>query len=229
MPRTPRCWSNGEGPGRLAGLQPARGGQRHGRRDARRARGGLAGARRGPRRARHRQHRGRAAPSRPGSTSSSWPASPRRCASSPGARGAAELRMTAWHNGVWKPVIAAVNGVCAGGGLHFVADADIVIAVVRRHRSSIRTCRSGQVTAYEAIGLARKIPVEAVMRMALVGRHERHLGRRAPSRSAWSARWSTRPSACATRRRPWPRRSPATRRPPWRPPSGPCGARSRPG
>ena len=27
-----------------------------------------------------------------------------------------------------KPVIAAVNGICAGGGLHFVADADIVIA-----------------------------------------------------------------------------------------------------
>src|SRR3954467_9011597 len=40
----------------------------------------------------------------------------------------AELRFTAWHNDVWKPVIAAVNGVCAGGGLHFVADADIVIA-----------------------------------------------------------------------------------------------------
>ena len=39
-----------------------------------------------------------------------------------------ELRFTAWHNDVWKPVIAAVNGVCAGGGLHFVADADIVIA-----------------------------------------------------------------------------------------------------
>ncbi len=38
------------------------------------------------------------------------------------------LRLTAWHNEVWKPVIAAVNGVCAGGGLHFVADADIVIA-----------------------------------------------------------------------------------------------------
>src|SRR5437588_11410109 len=40
----------------------------------------------------------------------------------------AELKLTAWHNAVTKPVIAAVNGVCAGGGLHFVADADIVIA-----------------------------------------------------------------------------------------------------
>ncbi|HVB93383.1 MAG TPA: enoyl-CoA hydratase/isomerase family protein [Acidimicrobiales bacterium] len=84
----------------------------------------------------------------------------------------AELRLTAWHNRVWKPVIAAVNGVCAGGGLHFVADADIVMA------SSNATFLDphvsiGQVTAYEAVGLLRKMPVEAVMRMALVGRYER--------------------------------------------------------
>ncbi|HZJ27720.1 MAG TPA: enoyl-CoA hydratase/isomerase family protein [Acidimicrobiia bacterium] len=84
----------------------------------------------------------------------------------------AELALTAWHNGVDKPVIAAVNGVCAGGGLHFVADADIVIA------SSSATFLDphvsvGQVSAFETIGLARKMPAEAVMRMALVGRHER--------------------------------------------------------
>ena len=84
----------------------------------------------------------------------------------------AELRISAWHNSVWKPVIAAVNGVCAGGGLHFVADADIVIA------SSNATFLDphvsiGQVTAYEAIALVRKSPMEAVMRMALTGRRER--------------------------------------------------------
>jgi enoyl-CoA hydratase/carnithine racemase len=84
----------------------------------------------------------------------------------------AELRMTAWHNQVWKPVIAAVNGVCAGGGLHFVADADIVIcssdATFLDPHVSI-----GQVTAYEAIALVRKSPMEPIMRMALTGRHER--------------------------------------------------------
>ena len=32
------------------------------------------------------------------------------------------------QNRVWKPVICAVNGLCVGGGLHFVVDADIVIA-----------------------------------------------------------------------------------------------------
>jgi enoyl-CoA hydratase/carnithine racemase len=90
----------------------------------------------------------------------------------------ADLHFTAWHQQVWKPVIAAVNGTCAGGGLHFVADADIVLAAstatfLDPHVSV------GQVTAYEAIGLLRKIPVEAVMRMALVGRHERMSAQRA--------------------------------------------------
>src|SRR5918995_4857253 len=90
----------------------------------------------------------------------------------------AELRLTAWHNQVWKPVIAAVNGVCAGGGLHFVADADIVVAAsdatfVDPHVSI------GQVSAYETIGLARKSPMEPVLRMALVGRHERITAERA--------------------------------------------------
>ena len=32
------------------------------------------------------------------------------------------------QNRVWKPVICAVNGLCVGGGLHFVVDSDIVIA-----------------------------------------------------------------------------------------------------
>ena len=90
----------------------------------------------------------------------------------------AELRLTAWHCGVTKPVIAAVNGVCAGGGLHFVADADIVIAAsgatfLDPHVSV------GQVSAFETIGLARKSPMEAVMRMALVGTHERMSAERA--------------------------------------------------
>ena len=84
----------------------------------------------------------------------------------------AELRMTAWHCGVAKPVITAVNGVCAGGGLHFVADADVVLAASDAQFLDPHVS-VGQVSAYEVIGLARKIPFEAVMRMALLGRHER--------------------------------------------------------
>lgn len=84
----------------------------------------------------------------------------------------AELRLTAWHNGVHTPVIAAVNGTCAGGGLHFVADADLVIAAEDATFFDPHVS-IGQVTAYEAITLLRKVPAEAVMRMALVGRYER--------------------------------------------------------
>lgn len=83
-----------------------------------------------------------------------------------------ELRLTAWHNRVGKPVIAAINGVCAGGGLHFVADADIVIAAP--HATFLDPHVSiGQASALEAIALAQKSPMEAITRMALVGRYER--------------------------------------------------------
>jgi enoyl-CoA hydratase len=84
----------------------------------------------------------------------------------------AELRLTGWHNQVWKPIIAAVNGTCAGGGLHFVADADIVMAASDARFLDTHVS-VGQVAAYELIGLARRMPFEAVLRMALVGRHER--------------------------------------------------------
>ena len=89
-----------------------------------------------------------------------------------------DLRMTAWHCGVWKPVVCAVNGVCAGAGLHFVADAEVVIA------SSNATFLDphvsvGQVTAIETIGMIRKSPMESITRMALMGRYERMTAERA--------------------------------------------------
>lgn len=90
----------------------------------------------------------------------------------------ATLMISSWHCQVWKPVIAAVNGVCAGGGLHLVADADILIAAesasfVDPHVSV------GQAVAYEAITLLRKSPMEAITRMALSGKGERISAQRA--------------------------------------------------
>ena len=89
-----------------------------------------------------------------------------------------DLHFTAWHQKVEKPVIAAVNGICAGGGFHFVADADIVIAASNAQFTEPHVS-VGQVVAFEAIGLLRKMPFEAVMRMALTGRHERMTADRA--------------------------------------------------
>jgi enoyl-CoA hydratase len=89
-----------------------------------------------------------------------------------------DLHFTAWHQQVWKPVITAVNGMCAGGGFHWIADADVVIAASDAEFFDPHVS-IGQVVSLEAIGLTRKMPVEAVMRMAFVGRHERLSAERA--------------------------------------------------
>jgi enoyl-CoA hydratase/carnithine racemase len=82
------------------------------------------------------------------------------------------LRLTAVHCGVDKPVIAAVNGVCAGGGLHFVVDADLVIASTQATFLDPHVSL-GQTSALEGIGLARRASFGQVARMALTGVHER--------------------------------------------------------
>jgi enoyl-CoA hydratase len=90
----------------------------------------------------------------------------------------AELRISAWQNKVRTPVIAAVNGVCAGGGLHFVADADIVIAAERATFLDPHVS-IGQVSAFEVIAQARRGAFEPVMRLALAGSRERLTAARA--------------------------------------------------
>jgi (E)-benzylidenesuccinyl-CoA hydratase len=89
-----------------------------------------------------------------------------------------ENRFTPLQNRVRKPSICAVNGVCAGGGLHFLADTDFSIAAdtatfLDPHVSV------GQVSAIETIVLSRRIAHQAVLRMLLLGRAERIDARRA--------------------------------------------------
>ena len=81
-------------------------------------------------------------------------------------------RFTPRHCELYKPTICAVNGVCAGAGLHFVADCDIVIAGASATFTDTHV-NVGQVTALEPIGLARRVPLGAVLRMVVLGRHER--------------------------------------------------------
>lgn len=89
-----------------------------------------------------------------------------------------DLQLTGWHCGVTKPIVTAVNGVCAGGGMHFVVDSDVVIA------SSNATFLDphvsvGQASVFETIGLARRAAFGPVARMAMTGAHERVDARRA--------------------------------------------------
>ena len=95
----------------------------------------------------------------------------------------AEPGLTGWHNGVTKPIITAVNGVCAGGGLHFVADSDIVLASTTASFLDSHVS-VGQVSALETIGLARRAAFGPVARMALAGRHER-VGAEQARRLGW--------------------------------------------
>lgn len=74
--------------------------------------------------------------------------------------------------GVQVPVIAAVNGTVAGGGLHFVADADIVVA--GEHVQFLDTHVSvGMVGGVENVSLTRRMPIGAALRMTLEGRDYR--------------------------------------------------------
>ncbi|MBI2847120.1 MAG: enoyl-CoA hydratase/isomerase family protein [Chloroflexi bacterium] len=81
------------------------------------------------------------------------------------------------HN-VTKPVIAAVNGICCGGGLDFVTESDIAIcsenATFFDPHVSI-----GWVSAHEMIQMSRRIPLGICLRMALMGVHERMDAKRA--------------------------------------------------
>ena len=89
-----------------------------------------------------------------------------------------EIGWSPHHVGVWKPVICALNGLVAGGGLHFVADADIVLAA--EHVEVMDTHTSvGLVGAVENVGLTHRLPLGAVLRMTLWGRHYRMSAARA--------------------------------------------------
>jgi enoyl-CoA hydratase/carnithine racemase len=80
--------------------------------------------------------------------------------------------LTAIHNRCWKPVITALNGMVVGGGFHFVCDSDLVIAA--EHATFFDThVKVGLVAGLEPVGLARRIPLEAVLRLALLGGSER--------------------------------------------------------
>lgn len=76
------------------------------------------------------------------------------------------------HHNVWKPVICALNGMVVGGGLHQVADADLIIAA--EHAELIDThLKVGNVFALEPAVLLRRMPVSMVMQLALMGKDGR--------------------------------------------------------
>jgi enoyl-CoA hydratase/carnithine racemase len=75
-------------------------------------------------------------------------------------------------NQVWKPLICAVHGMAAGGAFYWLNEADIVICSEDATFFDPHVSY-GMTAALEPIGLARRIPLGEVLRIALMGLHER--------------------------------------------------------
>ncbi len=82
------------------------------------------------------------------------------------------FHLTAPQNRCWKPVITAVNGMVCGGGFHFLADSDLIIAADTATFFDNHVAM-GLVAGLEPVGLAHRIPLETVLRLALLGGSER--------------------------------------------------------
>ncbi len=68
-----------------------------------------------------------------------------------------------------KPVIAAVNGICCGGGLELALSADIILAA--DHASfALPEIRSGTIADAASVKLPKRIPYHIAMEMLLTGR-----------------------------------------------------------
>ncbi len=82
------------------------------------------------------------------------------------------------ENDLWKPVVAAVNGMACGGALYMLGEADIIIAV--EHATFFDPhVTYGMVCGFESMHLLQKLPLGETLRVALLGGHERMSAARA--------------------------------------------------
>ncbi len=81
-------------------------------------------------------------------------------------------------NHLWKPVIAAVNGMACGGAFYLLGEVDFIIAADSATFFDPHVTY-GMTAAYEPIQLLQKMPLQEVLRMALLGAHERMSAERA--------------------------------------------------
>jgi len=80
--------------------------------------------------------------------------------------------------GLWKPVIAAVNGIACGGAFYLLGEVEFIIAA--DHATFFDPhVTYGMPAVYEPILMLARMPFGEVMRMSLMGNHERITARRA--------------------------------------------------
>ncbi|GGO86727.1 enoyl-CoA hydratase/isomerase family protein [Wenjunlia tyrosinilytica] len=88
------------------------------------------------------------------------------------------LRLGPKSADLWKPVIAAVNGMACGGAFYLLGECEFIIAAEHATFFDPHTTY-GMVNAFEAVHLAQRMPLGEVMRLALLGTAERMSARRA--------------------------------------------------
>lgn len=81
-------------------------------------------------------------------------------------------------NDMWKPVIAAVNGMACGGAFYILGEVEFIIAA--EHATFFDPhVTYGMTSAFEPIHMLQKMPFSEIMRLSLLGNHERMSAQRA--------------------------------------------------
>jgi len=81
-------------------------------------------------------------------------------------------------NDCWKPVIAAVNGMACGGAFYMLGEVEFIIAA--DHATFFDPhVTYGMTSAFEPIHMLQKMPFAEIMRLSLLGNHERMSAKRA--------------------------------------------------
>jgi enoyl-CoA hydratase/carnithine racemase len=81
-------------------------------------------------------------------------------------------------NDLWKPVIAAVNGMACGGAFYMLGEVEFIIAA--DHATFFDPHVSyGMTACFESIHMLQKMPFGEIMRVALLGASERMTAQRA--------------------------------------------------
>lgn len=82
------------------------------------------------------------------------------------------------ENDLWKPVIAAVNGMACGGAFYMLGECDIIIAA--EHATFFDPHVSyGMVAGFETVHMLQRLPIGETLRIALLGVRERMSAERA--------------------------------------------------